>query len=66
MFKDQDSAAIVAVRDLDRAKAFYGQTLGLELNPGSMGDVAVYKTGKTRLGVYVSDFAGTNQANPQP
>lgn len=63
MLKDKDSAAMIAVKDLDRAKAFYGETLGLELDPMSGDEVAVFKTGKTVACVYVSEFAGTNKAN---
>jgi len=62
MFKDLTSSAIVAVKDLDRAKAFYGETLGL----GSGGDsdnVVSFRTGDTLLIVYKSDLAGTNKAN---
>lgn len=63
MLKARNSSAIVAVRDLDRATAFYGETLGLNLSPDSSGDVAVFQTGDTFLVVYVSKAAGTNQAN---
>ena len=47
MLKDKDSAAIVGVKDLNRAKAFYGDTLGLEPDPTSGDDVAMYRTGGT-------------------
>lgn len=63
MLKARNSAAIVAVSDLARARAFYGETLGLNLSPESEGDVAVFHTGDTRLVVYLSEFAGTNKAN---
>ena len=63
MLKDHDSAAILAVADLARARAFYGGTLGLELAEGPEEGVLVYKTGATRLVVYPSGFAGTNRAN---
>ncbi|NGP18448.1 VOC family protein [Devosia aurantiaca] len=63
MLKDKDSAAIVAVKDLARAKAFYADVLGLEQVNGQDEQVAEFRTGKTSLVVYVSDFAGTNQAN---
>lgn len=64
MLNDHDSSAIVAVSDLDRARAFYSEMLGLELaEEGAEEGVLVYKTGATRLGVYVSDYAGTNRAN---
>ena len=64
MLKDHDSSAILAVSDLARARAFYGDTLGLELaDEGSEEGVLVYRTGATRLVVYQSQYAGTNHAN---
>ena len=64
MLKDHDSSAIVAVADLDRARAFYGGTLGLEpAEAGAEEGVLVYRTGATRLVVYRSEYAGTNRAN---
>ena len=64
MLKDHDSSAILAVSDLARARAFYGDVLGLELaEEGSEEGVLIYRTGATRLGVYVSEYAGTNRAN---
>lgn len=62
MLKDIDSAAIVAVKDISRARDFYQNKLGLELTQGD-DNVLSFKTGKTTLVVYVSDFAGTNKAN---
>ena len=62
MLKDKDSSAIVAVSDIARAKAFYRDTLELELTE-EMEQVLVFKTGATSLVVYVSEFAGTNKAN---
>jgi extradiol dioxygenase family protein len=56
------SSAIVAVSDLDRAKRFYGETLGLEAQRDAE-DMLVFRTGPTKLGVYVSEYAGTNEAN---
>lgn len=61
--KDKISSAIVAVSDIERARKFYSDTLGLELEEDGMGGVLVYKTGSTYLLVYPSDFAGTNKAN---
>lgn len=57
------SSAIVAVRDIEQARRFYSDTLGLELMQEGMEGVLVYKTGATHLVVYVSEFAGTNKAN---
>lgn len=61
--KDKVSSAIIAVSDIERARKFYSETLGLELEEDGMGGVLVYKTGSTHLLVYPSDFAGTNKAN---
>lgn len=63
MLNDKDSAAIVGVKDLARARAFYGETLGLEEAAASGDQVAIYKTGQTVLCVYPTEFAGTNKAN---
>jgi catechol 2,3-dioxygenase-like lactoylglutathione lyase family enzyme len=61
MLKDKAVAATLAVRDLDRAREFYEQTLGLEPveeNPGAV----TYRAGPSFLLVYPSEHAGTNQA----
>jgi catechol 2,3-dioxygenase-like lactoylglutathione lyase family enzyme len=63
MLKDQSSSAIVAVRDLGRARDFYRDKLGLEAVGEQGEDVLVFRTGATRLIVYRSDSAGTNRAN---
>jgi len=64
MLKDHDSSAILAVSDLDRARDFYGNVLGLELaDESSEAGVLVYRTGGTQLVVYLSREAGTNRAN---
>ena len=61
MLKDRAVAATLAVTDLDRARGFYEQTLGLEPaeeNPGAV----TYRAGTSFLLVYPSEYAGTNQA----
>ncbi len=69
MLKHHDSSAIVAVSDMARARAFYSDTLGLELDgqaggeDGGNGMPLVYRTGATKLVVYPSEFAGSNRAN---
>ena len=64
MLKDRNSSAIVAVADINRARAFYEDTLGLVRISGAGGDgVLGFQTGDTRLTVYQSEFAGTNRAN---
>lgn len=62
MLRDKPSSAIVAVSDIERARQFYRDTLGLELD-SDMDEVLVFRTGATSLVVYRSDAAGTNRAN---
>jgi catechol 2,3-dioxygenase-like lactoylglutathione lyase family enzyme len=62
MFENTDVAANVAVKDIERARHFYEGTLGLK-QVGAEGDeVIVYRSGKSLINVYRSDYAGTNQA----
>lgn len=63
MLKDRNSSAIVAVSDIERARRFYSDMLGLGRPDEEMDGVLVYRTGSTYLTVYVSDAAGTNRAN---
>jgi catechol 2,3-dioxygenase-like lactoylglutathione lyase family enzyme len=63
LLKDKPSSAILAVSDLDRARDFYAETLGLEPERGGEQDVLTFRTGDTQLIVYKSEFAGTNKAN---
>jgi catechol 2,3-dioxygenase-like lactoylglutathione lyase family enzyme len=61
MLANKDVAATLAVGDLDRARDFYENTLGLvplqEL-PGAI----LYRSGTAMALVYTSEYAGTNQA----
>jgi catechol 2,3-dioxygenase-like lactoylglutathione lyase family enzyme len=62
MFENTDATANIAVRNLAAARKFYEGTLGLK-KVGEEGDeVVVYQTGKSRVIVYRSQFAGTNKA----
>ena len=63
MLKAHNSSAIVGVSDLDRARRFYGDTLGLEQAGGGDDGPLMFRTGDTMLAVYPSEFAGTNKAN---
>ena len=63
LLKDKPSSAIIAVRDLGRARDFYVDTLGLEPERESAQGVLKLRTGDTQLVVYESEFAGTNKAN---
>jgi predicted enzyme related to lactoylglutathione lyase len=63
MLAAKDAVATIAVTDLDRAKAFYGEVLGLEAEDGEMPEqVASFRSGGSSIIVYRSDYAGTNQA----
>lgn len=63
MLKDKSSRAIVAVHDIDRARSFYRDVLGLGVEQGEMDGVVVFRTGETYLVVYASEMAGSNRAN---
>jgi catechol 2,3-dioxygenase-like lactoylglutathione lyase family enzyme len=58
----KDAAATLAVKDLRRARDFYEGTIGLKCVATEGDQVAVYQTGDSQIMVYVSQFAGTNQA----
>jgi catechol 2,3-dioxygenase-like lactoylglutathione lyase family enzyme len=62
MLQNKEAQATVAVKDVDAARKFYEGPLGLKKAEEPEEDVLVYDTGKTRLMVYRSDFAGTNRA----
>jgi catechol 2,3-dioxygenase-like lactoylglutathione lyase family enzyme len=62
MLGKTDATPMIAVRDLQRARHFYADTLGLT-PVDEMGDeVLTMKSGGTTLNVYRSDYAGTNKA----
>jgi catechol 2,3-dioxygenase-like lactoylglutathione lyase family enzyme len=61
MLGDSTVTATIAVKDLNAAKEFYQNTLGLKQvdeNPGGV----TYQSGASKLFVYPSGYAGTNQA----
>jgi catechol 2,3-dioxygenase-like lactoylglutathione lyase family enzyme len=62
MFENTDATANLAVKDLERARQFYEGTLGLKQVDAEGEDLLVYKSGKSLINVYRSDYAGTNQA----
>ncbi|HVQ06876.1 MAG TPA: VOC family protein [Allosphingosinicella sp.] len=62
MLGKRNAVANLAVKDLDRARAFYTDTLGLEQVDNEGDELVVLKSGDTMLNVYRSDFAGTNEA----
>jgi catechol 2,3-dioxygenase-like lactoylglutathione lyase family enzyme len=61
MLGGKDAAATLAVSDLQRARDFYENTLGLtpvQEPPGAI----LYKSGNSVVLVYPSEYAGTNRA----
>ena len=63
MFQDKMAAAMLPASDIDRAKAWYRDVLGLEPGFESGDGGAQYETGGgTQFWIYPSQFAGTNQA----
>lgn len=64
MLADMDATATVGVRDMAAAREFYGNVLGLKPVEGTGGDadMVLYRSGSTRVFVYRSEYAGTNQA----
>ena len=62
MLGNIDAVANLAVKDLAVARRFYEGTLGLAQVDAEGEEVIVYRSGGTRINVYRSSFAGTNQA----
>ncbi|GAA1631768.1 VOC family protein [Georgenia ruanii] len=52
----------LAVKDLDAARKFYEDTLGLTPSEESMPDGVMYTAGSGQVFVYPSAYAGTNKA----
>jgi catechol 2,3-dioxygenase-like lactoylglutathione lyase family enzyme len=57
-----DAIVTIAVRDLDVAKKFYEGTLGLHPSKEQEEGSLAYESPKSTIFVYVSQYAGTNQA----
>lgn len=62
MLGNRNAIANLAVVDLERARAFYQGTLGLEPIDAEGEEVIVFRSGDTTVNVYRSKYAGTNQA----
>ena len=58
----KQAVATVAVKDVDAARSFYEDTLGLAPVEREGDEALTYDTGSSRLLVYRSKLAGTNQA----
>jgi len=62
MLEHSDAIATIAVKDINVAKKFYENTLGLKPTPVAESGVLSYKSGHSSVLVYNSQFAGTNKA----
>jgi catechol 2,3-dioxygenase-like lactoylglutathione lyase family enzyme len=61
MLGKADAIPMLAVKDLDRARKFYEENLGLK-QVDDFGEGFMLKSGDTQVSVYRSEFAGTNKA----
>ena len=57
-----DIDANIAVKNLDIAKKFYEDTLGLKQVGAEGQELIVFRSGTSTIYVYESQYAGTNQA----
>ncbi|MGH9994340.1 MAG: VOC family protein [Nitrososphaeraceae archaeon] len=62
MLGDKDAAANIAVKNLEIAKKFYGDTLGLTQVGSEGSELIIFRSGNSMINVYRSKYAGTNQA----
>jgi catechol 2,3-dioxygenase-like lactoylglutathione lyase family enzyme len=62
MLSNKDAAANIAVKNLETARKFYEDTLGL-MQVGAEGqELIVFRSGNSTINVYRSQYAGTNKA----
>ncbi|HJU34935.1 MAG TPA: VOC family protein [Nitrososphaera sp.] len=59
---DKEAVANIAVKNLETAKKFYEETLGLTQVGAEGQAVIVFRSGNSTIYVYKSQYAGTNQA----
>jgi len=61
MLGKADATPMIPVKDLDRARKCYEETLGLKTKD-EWGEGVTMESGGTLINVYRSEFAGTNKA----
>jgi catechol 2,3-dioxygenase-like lactoylglutathione lyase family enzyme len=62
MLGNKDAASNVAVKNLEIAKKFYEEILGLTPVGVEGQEVIIFKSGNSTIYVYKSEYAGTNKA----
>ncbi len=62
MLGNKDVTANIAVKNLEDARKFYEDILGLKKIGFEGQEVIIYKSGNSTVIVYKSQYAGTNQA----
>jgi catechol 2,3-dioxygenase-like lactoylglutathione lyase family enzyme len=62
MLGDKEAIATIAVKDLAASKKFYEGVLGLKPLSSEGSEAITYQSGRSRVIVYQSQFAGTNKA----
>ena len=62
MLANKDVAANIPVKDVAKARKFYEDTLGLKEVARFGDEVVTFRSGKSDILVYRSEFAGTNKA----
>ena len=62
MLGNKDAAANIAVKNLEIAKTFYEDILGLTQVGAEGQELIVFKSGNSTINVYRSQYAGTNKA----
>jgi catechol 2,3-dioxygenase-like lactoylglutathione lyase family enzyme len=62
MLGDKDAASNIAVKNLETAKKFYEEILGLTPVGNEGEEAVVFKSGNSTVYVYKSQYAGTNKA----
>jgi catechol 2,3-dioxygenase-like lactoylglutathione lyase family enzyme len=62
MLSTTNAIPTIAVKNLDTARTFYHDTLGLKEARSEDSEVIVFTSGDSLINVYRSQFAGTNKA----
>jgi catechol 2,3-dioxygenase-like lactoylglutathione lyase family enzyme len=62
MLNEANAVANIAVENLETARKFYHDTLGLKQVHTEGEEVIVFKSGSSTINVYRSQYAGSNKA----